>query len=62
MDILVLLGFDPPCPDTIRKYMVKHKGGTDKSQSWLTFLEPIVQAIAPYSVGENDESRETRCN
>jgi hypothetical protein len=35
---LVLLGFDPPCPDTIRKYMVKHKGGTDKSQTWLTFL------------------------
>src|SRR5215472_19075954 len=35
---VVLLGFDPPCPDTIRKYMVKHKGGTDKSQSWLTFL------------------------
>jgi len=35
---LVLLGFDPPCPDTIRKYMVKHLGGTDKSQGWLTFL------------------------
>ena len=35
---LVLLGFDPPCPETIRKYMVKHKGGTDMSQTWLTFL------------------------
>ena len=35
---LVLLGFDPPCPDTIRKYMVQPTGGTDKSQSWLTFL------------------------
>ena len=35
---LVLLGFDPPCPDTIRKYMVKPKGGTEKSQNWLTFL------------------------
>src|SRR6516164_1680687 len=35
---LVLLGFDPPCADTIRKYMVRHKGGTDKSQTWLTFL------------------------
>jgi hypothetical protein len=35
---LVLLGFDPPCQDTIRKYMVKHKGGADKSQTWLTFL------------------------
>ena len=33
-----LLGFDPPCPDTIRKYMVKPKGGTEKSQNWLTFL------------------------
>ena len=32
---LVLLGFDPPCPDTIRKYMVKPVGGTDKCQSWL---------------------------
>jgi hypothetical protein len=35
---LVLHGFDSPCPDTIRKYMVKPKGGTDKAQSWLTFL------------------------
>ncbi len=35
---LVLLGFDPPCPDTIRKYMVKPKGRADKSQTWLTFL------------------------
>ena len=35
---LVLLGYDPPCPDTIRKYMVKPTGGTDKSQTWLTFL------------------------
>jgi transposase InsO family protein len=35
---LVLLGFDPPCSDTIRKYMVKPKGGTEKSQNWLTFL------------------------
>jgi putative transposase len=34
---LVLLGFDPPCPDTIRKYMAKHLGGTSKSQTWLTF-------------------------
>src|SRR6516225_5019287 len=35
---LVLLGFDPPCPNTIRKYMVKPKGGREKSQNWLTFL------------------------
>src|SRR5215470_6977460 len=40
---LVLLGFDPPCPDTIRKYMVKHLGGTDKSQGWLTFLRNHLQ-------------------
>jgi putative transposase len=35
---LALLGFDPPCPDTIRKYMVRPKGGPKKSQNWLTFL------------------------
>jgi len=35
---LKLLGFDPPCPDTIRKYMVKSTRGRRKSQSWLTFL------------------------
>jgi len=35
---LVLLGFDPPCPDTIRKYMLKPTEGTDKSQAWLSFL------------------------
>ena len=40
---LVLLGFDPPCPDTIRKYMVKPRGGTDKSQTWLTFLRNHLQ-------------------
>ena len=40
---LVLLGFDPPCPDTIRKYMVKPKGGRNKSQTWLTFLRNHLQ-------------------
>ena len=35
---LLLLGQDPPCPDTIRKYMMKPQGGTEKSQNWLTFL------------------------
>jgi putative transposase len=40
---LVLLGLDPPCPDTIRKYMVKPKGGGEKSQSWLTFLHNHMQ-------------------
>jgi transposase InsO family protein len=38
-----LLGFDPPCPDTVRKYMVKPTGGTDKSQTWLTFLRNHLQ-------------------
>ena len=40
---LVLLGFGPPCPDTIRKYMVKPSRGTDKSQTWLTFLRNHLQ-------------------
>jgi putative transposase len=40
---LVLLGFDPPCPDSIRKYMVKLTGRTDKSQTWLTFLRNHMQ-------------------
>jgi putative transposase len=39
----VLLGLDPPCPDTIRKYMVKPNGGGEKSQSWLTFLHNHMQ-------------------
>ena len=37
-DHLVLLGFDPPHPDTIRKYMVKPKRPPKPSQTWLTFL------------------------
>ena len=37
-DHLVLLGFDPPHPDTIRKYMVKPKRPPNPSQTWLTFL------------------------
>ena len=50
---LVLLGFDPPCPDTIRKYMVKPTGGTDKSQTWLTFLRnhmPVSWAMDFFTV------------
>jgi hypothetical protein len=35
---LLLLGLDPPCPDTIRKYMVQPTRKGKKSQSWLTFL------------------------
>ena len=40
---VVLLGLEPPCPDTIRKYMVKPRGGPEKSQNWLTFLRNHVQ-------------------
>ncbi|MHC4944427.1 MAG: transposase [Planctomycetota bacterium] len=37
-DHLVLLGFDPPNPDTIRKYMVKPDPSRGSSQTWLTFI------------------------
>ena len=40
---LLLLGFDPPCADTIRKYMIRPRGGTEKSQTWLTFLRNHLQ-------------------
>jgi putative transposase len=50
---LLRLGFDPPCPDTIRKYIVRPKGGTGKSQSWLTFLRnhmPVSWAMDFFTV------------
>jgi putative transposase len=50
---LLLLGFDPPSPDTIRKYMAKPRRGTDKSQSWLTFLRnhlPVSWAMDFFTV------------
>ncbi len=37
-DNLLLLHYDPPCEDTIRKYMVKPKGPDKKSTTWLPFL------------------------
>jgi transposase InsO family protein len=37
-DHLVLLGIDPPHPDTIRKYMVKPDPSRGSSQTWLTFI------------------------
>jgi hypothetical protein len=40
---LVLLGFNPLCPNTIRNYMVRPKGGTEPSQNWLTFLRNHTQ-------------------
>jgi len=37
-DHLILLGFDPPNPDTIRKYMVKPDPSRGSSQTWLIFI------------------------
>ena len=37
-DTLRLLGFTPPCSDTIRKYMVHPKAQPDKPTSWLPFM------------------------
>jgi len=37
-DHLVLLGFDPPNSDTIRKYMIKPDPSRGSSQTWLTFI------------------------
>ena len=37
-DTLRLLGFDPPCDDTIRKYMHHPKTHPDKPSNWLPFL------------------------
>jgi len=37
-DTLLLLGYDPPCDDTIRKYMAKPKNPRQKSTTWLPFL------------------------
>ena len=37
-DHLRLLHYDPPCEDTIRKYVVKSKGPDRKSTTWLPFL------------------------
>ena len=37
-DNLLLLYYDPPCEDTIRKYMVKPRNPRGKSTTWLPFL------------------------
>ena len=37
-DTLRLLGYDPPCDDTIRKYMTKPRIPREKSTTWLPFL------------------------
>jgi putative transposase len=35
---LLLLGFKPPCEDTIRKYMIKPRKPQNKSMTWPQFL------------------------
>jgi len=37
-DTLVLLQYDPPCADTIRKYMYKPRRPRKRSTTWLPFL------------------------
>ncbi len=37
-DTLILLQYDPPCEDTIRKYMFKPRKPRKKSTTWLPFL------------------------
>jgi putative transposase len=37
-DTLLLLGYDPSCEDTIRKYMIKPRKPRNKSSAWLPFL------------------------
>jgi len=37
-DTLKLLGYEPPCEDTIRKYMTKPRNARPKSTTWLPFL------------------------
>ena len=42
-DTLLLLGFNVPCLETIRKYMVKPHGPPKKSTNWLPFLRNHLQ-------------------
>ena len=42
-DTLLLLGFDPPGEDTIRKYMVKPSNPRNRSTTWLPFLRNHLQ-------------------
>ncbi|MFQ5929132.1 MAG: helix-turn-helix domain-containing protein, partial [Acidobacteriota bacterium] len=40
-DTLLLLGYDPPCIDTIRKDMVHPKTRPEKPTTWLPFLRSL---------------------
>lgn len=37
-DTLLLLGYDAPCAETVRKYMVKPRKRRPRSTTWLPFL------------------------
>ena len=37
-DTLLLLGYAPPCEETIRKYMIKPRKPRERSTTWLPFL------------------------
>jgi putative transposase len=37
-DTLLLLGYNPPCEDTIRKYMVKPRKPRKRTTTWLPFI------------------------
>jgi len=43
-DTLILLQYDPPCKDTIRKYMFKPRKPRKKSTTWLPFLRNHLEA------------------
>ena len=43
-ETLLLLQYDPPCEDTIRKYMVKPRNPKNKSTTWLPFLRNHLDA------------------
>lgn len=43
-DTLRLLGYEPPCEETVRKYMVRGTNSPAKSTTWLSFLRNHVDA------------------
>jgi transposase InsO family protein len=43
-DTLILLQYDPPCEDTIRKYMYKPRKPRKRSTTWLPFLRNHLDA------------------
>jgi hypothetical protein len=52
-DTLALLEYDPPCADTIRRYMYKPRKPRRRSTTWLPFLRNHVDvswAIDPFTV------------